>query len=116
MEDPAHHESLPTWTLGDRLRKARLHASIGSSGVMAKRLGVHRNSVINYETDRITPPLDAVVRYSKITGVPLDWFLEDYDPGEAEDAVTMRYPGDQLAPVIHLFRPQLAERELAMVA
>lgn len=90
MTDAAQQQRMPVWTLGDHLRKARLHASIGSTGDMADRLGVHRNSVINYESDRIKPPLDVVVRWARITHLPLDWFLEDYDPGET--SVTMRYP------------------------
>lgn len=89
MEDAAQHEGLPNWTLGDHLRKARMHSGISSSADMARRLGVHRNSVINYESDRITPPLDVVVRYARITRVPLEWFLEDYDPGL--EAVTGQY-------------------------
>ncbi len=89
MEETAQEENLPMWTLGDRLRKARYHRGITSSGDMAKRLGVHRNSVINYESDRITPPLDVVIRYARITTVPLEWFLDGYDPGEV--AVTGQY-------------------------
>lgn len=90
MEDSAQHQQWPVWTLGDHLRKARLHASITSTTALANRLGIHRNSVINYESDRIVPPLDVVVRWARITGVPLEWFLADYDPGET--SVTMRYP------------------------
>jgi transcriptional regulator with XRE-family HTH domain len=93
MTNAAHEEQLPSWTLGDRLRKARLHASLGTTAEMARRLHCHRNSVIGYESDRVRPPLDVVVRYSRLAHIPLDWFVGDYDPDiEEVDAVTIRYP------------------------
>jgi len=78
--------------LGDRLRKARTHAGLGTTGDMARRLGVHRNSVINYESGRIVPPLEIVVRYSRYSHIPLEWFVGDLGgDGEAVEAVTQGY-------------------------
>jgi transcriptional regulator with XRE-family HTH domain len=72
-------DTVPMWTLGDRLRKARRSSGIGTSA-MAAQLGCHRNSVLGWETDRVVPPLGVVVRWARATHVPLSWFVEDFDP------------------------------------
>ena len=72
-------ETIPEWTLGDRLRKARRASAIGTSA-MAAKLGCHRNSVLGWETDKVVPPLEVVVRWARATHVPLTWFVEDFDP------------------------------------
>ena len=80
MSQHAHDdEPVPMWTLGDRLRKARRQARIGTAA-MATKLGCHRNSVLGWETDRVVPPLEVVVRWARLTHVPLSWFVEDFDP------------------------------------
>lgn len=66
---------LPTWTLGDRLRKARLAADVSASD-MADLLGVHRNSISAYENDRTEPKVHSIVQWSNATGIPLDWLLK----------------------------------------
>jgi transcriptional regulator with XRE-family HTH domain len=91
MAEAAHTQLTPHWTLGDRLRKARTLAGLGSTAQMARRLHVHRNSVLGYESDRVQAPLDIVVRYSRLSGIPLEWFVEDFGDGE-EEAVTIGYP------------------------
>ena len=80
----AQHEhvdpDVPVWTLGDRLRKARRNSGMGTSA-MAARLGCHRNSVLGWETDRVVPPLEVVVRWARATHIPLAWFIDgDFDP------------------------------------
>ena len=72
-------EHIPVWTLGDRLRKARRDARIGTT-TMAGRLECHRNTVLGWETDKAIPPLEAIVRWSRATHVPLSWLLDDFDP------------------------------------
>jgi DNA-binding XRE family transcriptional regulator len=47
---------------------------------MATKLECHRNSVLGWETDRVVPPLEIVVRWARATHVPLGWFVEDFDP------------------------------------
>lgn len=66
--------TVPAFTLGDRLAKAREHAGIGVAA-MAERLGVSRTSISNYEHGRTAPPLDVVLDYSKETNVPLTWII-----------------------------------------
>lgn len=76
--------TVPEWTLGDRLAKARNAARI-SVEQMAAELGVSRNTVTNYEHDK-TPAKRAVVRtYAATTGVPLEWL-------EGGPTVTVGYP------------------------
>lgn len=65
----------PIWTTGDRLRKAREWAGVGSQQ-MAEALGVTRNTITNYEHDRTEPTLSALRRWSEVTGVPVAWLLE----------------------------------------
>lgn len=66
----------PTWTLGDRLRKARDFADISSTD-MAERLGVSRNTITNYENDHTRPSLLAVRAYANETGVDVEWLMGD---------------------------------------
>ena len=68
----------PTWTTGDRLRKARELAGI-SSIEMAEHLGVSRNTVTNYEHDNTRPPLMAIRAYAAETGVPIEWLIGEDD-------------------------------------
>lgn len=46
--------AIPTWTLGDRLRKARMHAG-PDQGQLAEVTGIHRNTISSYEADRAIP-------------------------------------------------------------
>ena len=64
----------PTWTTGDRLRKARESASI-SVTEMAVLLGVTRNTVTNYEHDRTNISASAAATYSEATSAPVGWLL-----------------------------------------
>ena len=69
---------VPTWTLGDRLRKAREFAGL-EQGELADRIGISRGTVSNYELSRgQRPPKRLVLRaWAEITGVPLDWLAGD---------------------------------------
>lgn len=67
-----------TFTLGDRLRKAREVAGI-SSAEMAEHLGVHRNTIGNFEHDHQEPKLAYIRAWASVTGAPLTWLL-DLDP------------------------------------
>jgi transcriptional regulator with XRE-family HTH domain len=71
--------TVPEWTVGDRLRKARESAGIGVAE-MALRLGVSRNTITNYEHDHRAPSLRALREWSAITGVPISWLIEGDEP------------------------------------
>lgn len=67
---------IPTWTLGDRLRKARITAGI-SVGEMAAHLGVSPDTVTNYERENTTPRRAVLMAYAEKCNVPLGWIEDD---------------------------------------
>ncbi len=67
---------VPEWTLGDRLRKARLHAGL-EQAELATELGIARNSVASYENQRTAPRRPVLLAWAMRTGVSLDWLVGD---------------------------------------
>ena len=67
------HDEVPTWTLGERLTKAREHAGI-SIDEMATRLGVSSKTIRNYENEAVRITRSTAIAYSAETLVPLTWF------------------------------------------
>lgn len=65
---------VPTWTLGELLRKARTDAGL-SQDEMAVELGVSRRTVTYWETDHIVPRRAMVLAWALRTSVPV-WWLE----------------------------------------
>jgi len=64
--------TVPSWTLTDRLRKARESAGLDQRA-FAERIGVSRSSITNYETGH-THPRDSILKLWALgTGVPLEW-------------------------------------------
>src|SRR5262245_24654121 len=64
--------TIPVWTLGDRLRKAREHADL-LPHEMATKLDLSRNTVGRYESDRIVPKRSVILHWALITGVDSEW-------------------------------------------
>jgi transcriptional regulator with XRE-family HTH domain len=81
--------TIPRWTIGDRLTKAREHAGLSSQG-MAEAMGVHRNTISNWETGKIRASQPVVIAWSSVTGVPTWWILDGDNP--IESTVTEGYP------------------------
>lgn len=80
-----HTTTIPSMTIGDRLRRSRKAAGI-KSGQMAVLLSVDANTISNYENDRITNyPMTRMRRWAEVTGVPVDWLL-----GGSEQAMQVR--------------------------
>lgn len=77
MPDIATHPELPTWTLGDRLRKAREFAGL-DQGELAERIGISRGTVGNYELGHgVRRPKPVVINaWAAVTGVPLSWLTD----------------------------------------
>lgn len=69
---------IPTWTQGERLRKARETAGY-EQGEFAELIGVSRGTVSNYERDNGTAKKIVLRAWSMATGVPLAWL----ETGEA---------------------------------
>lgn len=68
-------QSLPVWTVGDRLAKARVFADL-TQEQMAQQLDIGRRSIVRYESSG-SPPRAIVLAYSAVTRVPLWWFEPD---------------------------------------
>jgi transcriptional regulator with XRE-family HTH domain len=75
---------VPTWTVGDRMRKARLAAGL-SRMEMAEVMGVAPNTVSTWETGSVRPAhMSATLRlWAETTGVPEEWLVR----GEVPDPV-----------------------------
>jgi transcriptional regulator with XRE-family HTH domain len=63
---------IPEWSLGDRLSKSRRAAGLSSTDLQ-EYLGVTRNTISNYERDRIVPRLSVLRLWAMRCGVPLEW-------------------------------------------
>lgn len=67
---------IPTWTYGDRLRKARETAHLDAMA-MAEKLAVKPASISQWERGRVKPRdmIDISRRWAEITGVSIEWLL-----------------------------------------
>ena len=77
----AHMETetvTPTWTLEDRLGKARRHAGLAQAD-LAKYIGVSKRAISAFETGTRKPRLGFVRLWAECCGVPLEWLIEDPD-------------------------------------
>lgn len=75
----AQHETIPAWTCGDRLRKAREHAGLKQQE-LADAIGIARGSVTNYESDKHPPRKIVLNAWAMATGVNPKWL----ETGEGE--------------------------------
>jgi len=84
MTDVQSELTIPTWTFGDRIRKAREHAGL-TQAELADELGnIHRKTLARWETDQVEPRhvFDLVDDLERITGVDRWWMLGAYNnPG-----------------------------------
>ena len=67
---------VPEWTLPDRLRKAREHASL-SQAELGALTGISRRSIVSYEGGTRPPRLPQLVVWAMATGVSLSWLAGD---------------------------------------
>jgi transcriptional regulator with XRE-family HTH domain len=70
---------VPQFTMADRLRKAREVAGLGQDE-LARELGVSRNTVGNYEAERVQPRRAVLMAWAMRTQVPLAWLLNGENP------------------------------------
>ena len=87
-----HESEAMTWTLGDRLRKARRVAGF-STEEMGKRVGVSRQAINSYELDARSPKLPTLLKWAEETGAPFDWVCR----GEPPTMRLMTMPGALVA-------------------
>lgn len=81
--------SIPAWTFGDRLRKARREVGLGQAE-FADALGVGRQAYAAWESDRNTPRdiTGMAEQLERVTGVPRAWFLGWMDNPTTPDGGT----------------------------
>ena len=93
-------EDTDAMALGDRIRVLRKEAG-WSQAELADKIGVDPGRVSRYESGRITPSADALVRLAESLNVSIDHLLVDDIPRRplhnAEDAL-----GDRLATITEL--------------
>lgn len=64
---------IPEWTIGDRLRKARVSAGFEQTEFAAVT-GITRGTIHNYESDKTSRhKRPYLVAWSLATGVPVEW-------------------------------------------
>jgi transcriptional regulator with XRE-family HTH domain len=85
-------KGVPTWTLGDRLRKAREFAGM-EQDELARRIGISRGTVSNYELGRgVRPPKVVVLRaWAQECGVPYSWLVDSADTERESGLHTHRH-------------------------
>lgn len=65
-------DGIPTFTIGDRLRKARETTGLDQA-TFAAEIGVSRQTVSNAETEHVRPLHITLLAWAARTGVPLAW-------------------------------------------
>ena len=99
-----------SFTLGDRLRKARIHAELEQED-MAKKFGVTTGTISNWETGRGQPRnLPHVLEvWEDLTGVSAQWLMFGWNPGgriacfpDGTEDAAMR-----LSDITHIVDPEL---------
>ena len=90
----------PTWTLQDRIRKAREHAKFNQTA-LAEAIGVSKNSVNRWETGERNPSQKSIEAISQATGVSASWLNGQDDAALAPsntttppERITLEWNGD----------------------
>lgn len=78
MTEATHPATVPQWTIGDRMRKAREHAGLKQTEI-ASEIGIGRSSIINYEGGRAEPPRPVLLAWAMCTGVSYRWLTGGRD-------------------------------------
>lgn len=60
----------------DKIRELRLNAKM-TQKELADKLGVQRNTITQYEAGRISPPVNNIMKLSRIFSVTPEYFLND---------------------------------------
>lgn len=82
---PAKH--IPTWTLADRMRKARIDAGL-SVDEICEVIGITRKSVYNYEGGATRPLLPILRAWADVTGTWEQWLTDGIDPTRPQPSVS----------------------------
>jgi transcriptional regulator with XRE-family HTH domain len=86
MTELAISGAIPTWTLSDRLRKAREYGRL-QQAQLAAITGISERSIQNYEAGRTEPRRPQLIAWALATGVSLEWLecaVRDSNPEPAD--------------------------------
>lgn len=88
---------IPTWTLGDKLHKARKDAGLQTSD-MAALLKCSRNTITNWEAGRTAPNPATITLWAQITGVPPAWLSDEHAevPADRATEITAGFTRERL--------------------
>ena len=81
---------IPSWSEGDRFRKARQSAGL-SQGDLATKARISRSTVTNAENDKHQISYHLAAAWADVTGVPVEWLLEGVEPSGSPEHVTAEY-------------------------
>lgn len=76
--EPRDRPALPSWSLGDRLRKAREAAGL-EQRELATRAGISRATISNAERGVGNPNLATLVSWAEACEVPVAWLMGELD-------------------------------------
>ncbi len=68
-------------------RRIRFLRGEDTQETFAKRMGISRSALANYETGRSTPDSFALSKIAKACGIPEDYFTSSHDPLEANHSL-----------------------------
>jgi transcriptional regulator with XRE-family HTH domain len=84
QENAHEYAGIPTWTFGDKIRKARIVSGL-QQNAFAAAVGITPSSLGAYETGRAHPRFDKAPKLAKriemLTGIPYGWFLVEDSTG-----------------------------------
>ena len=75
---------VPTWSLGDRLRKAR-ESTGASQGALASAIDMSHRAIGNYEANRRVPRRPVILAWAMATGVSMYWLETGEAPPSDDD-------------------------------
>lgn len=82
--------TFPTWTLQDRITKARTHAGL-NKGELAKKMGLSVNTLGRWESGANTPTEKNLQALAEATGVPVEWFYQDETAQPSQTTTPQRF-------------------------
>jgi transcriptional regulator with XRE-family HTH domain len=95
---------VPSWTIADRLRKAREDAGL-TQLELGEKISVSKRQIIYYEKGKKDPSRGHLLLWQMITGVPAEWIengetpqgggddgLDGFGPGGTPRKITFRLP------------------------
>ena len=84
-------------TIGESLRRFRKEHGITQTGI-ADKLGILQQTYYKYETDKVTPSAEFIIKLAQVFDVSADYLLglsdkprpQEYDEREVEEAFALR--------------------------